>query len=167
VNSWLTAPRAIFCPRRYVCLKFNPFVSDTSAAACEREFGPGPPRFATISGDCRRTDLSYDILEADQADGISTGLVLTTTTVEVIVMANAILHRELQGAIENARNWYASIQEMLAAGDRQAIEESVLSVLVRDGWHAPGGMGEAEEFEVLLSTAGQPCGSGAGWTALG
>lgn len=37
---------------------------------------------------------------------------------------------------------------------RQAIEEDALSVQVRSGWHAPGEEGEAEEFEILLTTGG-------------
>lgn len=37
-----------------------------------------------------------------------------------------------------------------------AIQEDPLSVLVRDGWHAPGAQSEdgAEEYEILLSTGG-------------
>lgn len=73
-------------------------------------------------------------------------------------------------AIENAKGWYASIEEMLADlakasddGDTnavdsatQTIQESVLSVLVRDGWHTPGSPAEdgAEEYEILLTTGG-------------
>jgi hypothetical protein len=38
----------------------------------------------------------------------------------------------------------------------QTIHESVLSVMVRDGWHAPGQLCEdgAEEYEILLTTGG-------------
>lgn len=113
------------------------------------------------------------------------------------------------GARENAKGWFASIEEMLeaqyiaAANDagwsefkdqygarcwrdsddgqtwagspqelceefgleptdqqresaEQTIHESVLSVLVRDGWHEPGQLPDdgAEEYEILLSTGG-------------
>ena len=71
------------------------------------------------------------------------------------------------GARENAKGWFASIEEMLEAfnkaendNDResaeQTIHESVLSVMVRDGWHTPGQPVEdaAEEYEILLSTGG-------------
>lgn len=65
---------------------------------------------------------------------------------------------------ENAAGWLASIEEMLAeletADDdkresaEQTIHESVLSVMVRDGWRNPGiniAVG-AEEYEILLTT---------------
>lgn len=72
---------------------------------------------------------------------------------------------------ENARAWLASIEEMvqaLATAEEQAIdgpdetdaarsriEESVLSVQVRDGWKSPGAKSEGpEEYEILLSTGG-------------
>jgi hypothetical protein len=72
------------------------------------------------------------------------------------------------GARENAKGWFASIEDMLEAfdkaetnnNDREAAErtihESVLSVMVRDAWHAPGQPVEdaAEEYEILLSTGG-------------
>jgi hypothetical protein len=73
----------------------------------------------------------------------------------------------------NADGWAESILEMvgnLAAGDEnenesqreeamQAIQESVLSVMVRDGWRKPGernecGANTADEYEILLSTGG-------------
>jgi hypothetical protein len=81
-------------------------------------------------------------------------------------------------AIGNARAWAQSIGEAMAAyqqldGDeaesvtyegetftdaddlRQRIEEMPLSVQVRSGWYSPGGeSGDAEEFEILLSTGG-------------
>jgi len=75
----------------------------------------------------------------------------------------------MQHASENAKGWLASIEDMLAelrrseendAGGsddaRQAIEESALSVSVRDGWHQPGQASEdgPEEYEILLSTGG-------------
>lgn len=48
-----------------------------------------------------------------------------------------------------------------AAGDctdredaEQRIQEDPLSLQVRSGWHSPGETGEAEEFELLLSTGG-------------
>jgi hypothetical protein len=73
---------------------------------------------------------------------------------------------------ENAKAWYASIVDMLAKLDaargndhegeieeaEQTIYESVLSVMVRDGWRQPGGEigpnGDAEEYEILLTTGG-------------
>lgn len=73
-------------------------------------------------------------------------------------------------AIANAKAWLESVHEMVdklaeaerstdcdAADDaRRQIEESVLSVQVRDGWRTPGMlcMDGAEEFEILLSTGG-------------
>jgi hypothetical protein len=73
----------------------------------------------------------------------------------------------------NAEAWYAEIVNMLAklnniptgslAYDRereeaeQTIHESVLSVMVRDGWRIPGtmdGTHEPEEYEILLTTGG-------------
>lgn len=76
----------------------------------------------------------------------------------------------LKHARENAKAWFESIQEMLDTlnkareednsdaedAARQAIEESVLSVLVREGWHRPGAAAEdgPEEYEILLSTGG-------------
>jgi hypothetical protein len=75
-------------------------------------------------------------------------------------------------AIANARGWLESMREMIEAigaaeesGDeqatdraREALQESPLSVLVRNGWHTPGS-GEEEgrspqEYEILLSTGG-------------
>jgi hypothetical protein len=77
---------------------------------------------------------------------------------------------KFEHAKHNAQGWFEEIQGMLdafqraeadndlAAQDdaRQTIEESVLSVLVRDGWHAPGQLSDdgAEEYEILLSTGG-------------
>jgi hypothetical protein len=69
---------------------------------------------------------------------------------------------------ENARGWLGSIEEMLKKLNtlreeemrddeaRDEIEQSVLSVLVRDGWRTPGSPSEdgAEEYEILLSTGG-------------
>jgi hypothetical protein len=70
-------------------------------------------------------------------------------------------------AIENGRNWYATICEQLAAlkaacntdndayeAAREAIQESPLSVDVRSGWHSVGSAGEPDEFQILLSTGG-------------
>lgn len=37
---------------------------------------------------------------------------------------------------------------------RERIMESPLSVEVRSGWYAPGGQGDVEEFQILLSTGG-------------
>jgi hypothetical protein len=75
-------------------------------------------------------------------------------------------------AMSNARAWLADIHEMLAtieaaeearkrgAADdaREKAQESVLSVQVRSGWHAPGAEpGEPEEYEILLTTGGPAC----------
>lgn len=83
-------------------------------------------------------------------------------------------------AIRNARAWAESILEAMTAykalekgegesvtydGEtftdadelRQRIEEMPLSVAVRGGWYSPGDEdkgGEAEEFQILLSTGG-------------
>lgn len=69
-------------------------------------------------------------------------------------------------AIENAKAWLETIKELAGRMDaedddtREAAEEeaqeSVLSVMVRDGWRSPGGSAEdgAEEYEVLLTTGG-------------
>lgn len=70
----------------------------------------------------------------------------------------------------NAKGWLESILEMVAELDaaekgehemgnseesiRAHIEESVLSVLVRDGWREPTRSGGPEEYEVLLTTGG-------------
>lgn len=70
----------------------------------------------------------------------------------------------------NARAWLASIREMVAALDkanddedgerdaekaRQTIEESILSVQVRDGWRQPGTESEGPgEYAILLTTGG-------------
>jgi hypothetical protein len=94
---------------------------------------------------------------------------------------------EVNHAEENAKAWYASIIEMLQALNAdtdevdqkyedamQAIHESVLSVMVRDGWRNPYGDNTSlpEEYEILLTTGGpalrihggldeygQPCGA--------
>jgi hypothetical protein len=75
------------------------------------------------------------------------------------------------GARENARAWFISIEDMLKALDQsvhhdatdadhesaeRAIHESVLSVMVRDGWRQPGTQSEdgPDEYEILLSTGG-------------
>ena len=77
---------------------------------------------------------------------------------------------------QNAKAWLGSIEEMLAAlnatdrtnleGSRewdrkredadQTIHESVLSVMVRDGWRMPDGATDEgpDEYEILLSTGG-------------
>lgn len=71
-------------------------------------------------------------------------------------------------AIENAANWYATIQEQLQAlkaacdasdddayeSARETIQESPLAVDVRSGWHSVGAQSEPEEFQILLSTGG-------------
>jgi hypothetical protein len=75
-------------------------------------------------------------------------------------------------AIGNAEAWLSNIRDMVAAigaaeesGDdkaieeaRDAVQESVLSVMVRDDWHSPGqahdAVGRAVEYEILLTTGG-------------
>ena len=71
-------------------------------------------------------------------------------------------------AIENAAAWWPSIKEMLddlshasTVGDKRAteacqnhIQESALSVDVRDGWHAPGWRADHEEYRILLTWGG-------------
>jgi hypothetical protein len=82
---------------------------------------------------------------------------------------------EFEHAKSNAAGWLSSIEEMLEqlslAGigqshrldgpdeneARQAINQSVLSVMVRDGWREPGlatAEDGAEDYEILLSTGG-------------
>jgi hypothetical protein len=77
----------------------------------------------------------------------------------------------LKHAKSNARGWVAHIEDLLDDLDkaeqadkfpavdtaRQRIEESVLSVQVRDGWRNPGERDRhegPEEYELLLSTGG-------------
>lgn len=70
-------------------------------------------------------------------------------------------------AIENAKAWLENIVEMVEAFEDaeglsnsfddayQTVQESVLSVQVRDGWYGPGEENaEPEEFEILLTTGG-------------
>jgi hypothetical protein len=74
-------------------------------------------------------------------------------------------------ALENAKAWYAEIIDMLKKLDgarsndhegeteeaEQVIHESVLSVMVRDGWREAGqtfAEDGAEEYEILLTTGG-------------
>jgi len=70
-----------------------------------------------------------------------------------------------ENARPNAAAWLASIEEMLAAAKTQdndnehgrEIEESVLSVQVRNGWYSPGDMNPErgpDEYEILLTTGG-------------
>ena len=71
-----------------------------------------------------------------------------------------------ENARQNAAAWLASIEEMLAAAKTQdndndhgrEIEESVLSVQVRNGWYSPGDMNaqitDPDEYEILLTTGG-------------
>lgn len=70
-------------------------------------------------------------------------------------------------AKQNAAAWLASIVEMIArltSDDsgvseqaREEIEQSPLSIMVRDGWRSSGQQHDAtaEEFEILLSTGGR------------
>ena len=69
-------------------------------------------------------------------------------------------------AIQNAQSWWETIRDQIAAYDAvedddveeamsQRIEESALSVRVRDGWRQPGSTADgADEYEILLSTGG-------------
>ncbi len=77
---------------------------------------------------------------------------------------------KFEHARENAKGWLASIEEMLeelrkadeldgtlADDVRQRIEESVLSVQVRDSWRTPGQLPDInapEEYEILPTTGG-------------
>jgi hypothetical protein len=78
-----------------------------------------------------------------------------------------VIEDKFSSAKENARGWLSSIEEMVnALADSEPDEsrdkahdtifESVLSVMVRDGWRLPGGPSEdgAEEYEILLTTGG-------------
>lgn len=77
--------------------------------------------------------------------------------------------KEKNHALDNATAWMQSISAMVSAmhnaenaddGDdsidkaREAIQESPLSVSVREGWHNPGEESDPEEFCILLSTGG-------------
>lgn len=72
----------------------------------------------------------------------------------------------------NARAWLASIRKMVAAQNaiedtehteareaaERAIQKSVLSVMVRDGWREAGAESDGPvEYEILLSTGGPAC----------
>ena len=71
-----------------------------------------------------------------------------------------------QHAIDNAKAWFESIREMVAAtegldsdsedqGLRDRILESPLSVQVRSGWHDAGETSfRPAEYEILLTTGG-------------
>ena len=73
---------------------------------------------------------------------------------------------EKDHAREQAKAQLESIIEMVdeleLAGDDEArredaetaIQQDPLSVLVRSGWHEPGQLAEAEEFEIFLCTGG-------------
>lgn len=70
---------------------------------------------------------------------------------------------EFEHAKENAKGWMSSIEEMLGklGNDehtedvQREIQESVLSVSVRDDWHEPGKPAEGiDEYEILLTTGG-------------
>jgi len=70
-------------------------------------------------------------------------------------------------AEQNARNWLESIVEMQKDFDDSSdlkqdeaetkIQESILSVEVRSGWHAPGVPEKATEYCILLTTGGPAC----------
>lgn len=75
-----------------------------------------------------------------------------------------------QHAIDNAKAWFQSIREMVAAFDNpapqdvtaidaaeQAILESPLSVQVRSGWYSPSARDadtKPAEYEILLTSGG-------------
>lgn len=76
---------------------------------------------------------------------------------------------EKNHAIDNAQGWWQRIVEMVAAVDaaehgsrehdeaNERIQESVLSVEVRDGWRVPGSEivgNPVEEYMILLTTGG-------------
>lgn len=84
---------------------------------------------------------------------------------------------EFEGARGNAKGWYETIQEQVAAltaakeayngikggnatqdeeSARETIQEGPLEVSVRDGWHSPGQHSQdgPQEFYILLSTGG-------------
>jgi hypothetical protein len=76
---------------------------------------------------------------------------------------------QFEHAKSNASGWLASIEEMISDLEadnpsrsetrdeiEQRIHESVLSVMVRDGWRVPGTASDdgAEEYEILLTTGG-------------
>lgn len=60
--------------------------------------------------------------------------------------------RHLAGALRTAE----TTNPKAIADARSAIQKAALSVLVRDGWHAPGASHDirAEEFQLLLRTGG-------------
>jgi hypothetical protein len=74
-------------------------------------------------------------------------------------------HKE---AKQNAAAWLGSIREMIEAlgaaeeaddnkaqdAARQTIEESAVSVEIRDDWKQPGAVGEPAEYKILLTTGG-------------
>lgn len=71
---------------------------------------------------------------------------------------------EKNHAIENGKGWLSSIMEYskrLASEDdnereaaQQEVQESILEIKTRSGWHNPGEQSEDEEFFILLSTGG-------------
>jgi hypothetical protein len=69
---------------------------------------------------------------------------------------------ERNHAADNAAAWYAEIKDMMAALENtesdslmDEIWSGPLSILVRDGWRTPYGVGDrAAEYEMLLSTGG-------------
>lgn len=78
-------------------------------------------------------------------------------------MAEPAKYDGFEHARANAAVWLSSIEEMLeklnaeqSEEARKEIQESVLSVSVRDGWRAPGEPNEdgADEYEILLTTGG-------------
>lgn len=57
-------------------------------------------------------------------------------------------------AIENAKDWYAEIQQWLETGDERAIAESALALDVRSGWYRPSKPTPPEEYQITLTFGG-------------
>lgn len=78
------------------------------------------------------------------------------------------MSEETNHALSNAQSWLASIKGMMANYDAvqgtddteaednalQRIQESPLSVEVRNGWRVPYSESEPEEYKILLTTGG-------------
>jgi hypothetical protein len=97
--------------------------------------------------------------------------------VEIVKSTETESKPETDHAIENGRGWLSSIVEMVTAYEKaqeteepqpltdfdkpvdadtimEHIEESPLSVEVREPWHAPGVAETPSEYNILLSTGG-------------
>lgn len=90
---------------------------------------------------------------------------------EALQLAEQARPAESEHAIDNAKAWLSEMQRMVRqlgeaeeSGDdtkidaaRDEIQQSPLSVMVRDGWYLPGHDRRAdkpEEYEILLTTGG-------------